>query len=142
MIRYQEISLESENQVNVSSNELEKLRTILEGFREESSSSSNDMIGVTVISFLTGIALVLFGLYLTKKEELTHKMYFVYRVSVFSLTIPSTIIMIQYIVKSIITDDPLHGFTLILVGFLLLIPLVTLYVLMAVTHQDRKKNIG
>lgn len=138
MIRYQEISLESENQVNVSSDELENIRTILERFREESSTSSNDMIYVTVISFLTGIALVLFGLYLTKKDELTKKMYILYRVSVFSLAIPSTIILIQYIITSIITEDPLHGFNLILVGILLLIPLVTLYVLMAVTHQQRK----
>jgi hypothetical protein len=138
MIRYQEICLGSENQVNVSSDELENIRTILERFREESSTSSNDMIYVTVISFLTGIALVLFGLYLTKKDELTKKMYILYRVSVFSLAIPSTIILVQYIVTSIITEDPLHGFSLILVGFLLLIPLVTLYVLMAVTHQERK----
>jgi hypothetical protein len=137
-MRYQEIYLGSENQVNVSSDELENIRTILERFREESSTSSNDMIYVTVISFLTGIALVLFGLYLTKKDELTKKMYILYRVSVFSLAIPSTIILVQYIVTSIITEDPLHGFSLILVGFLLLIPLVTLYVLMAVTHQDRK----
>ena len=134
MICYQEISLESENQVNVSSDELENIRTILERFREESSSSSNDMIYVTVISFLTGIALVLFGLYLTKKNELTQKMYNLYRVSVFSLTIPSTIILIQFIVTSITTADPLHGSSLILVGFLLLIPIATLYVLMAVTH--------
>ena len=138
MMRYQEIYLGFENQVNVSSDELENIRTILERFREESSTSSNDMIYVTVISFLTGIALVLFGLYLTKKDELTKKMYILYRVSVFSLAIPSTIILVQYIVTSIITEDPLHGFSLILVGFLLLIPLVTLYVLMAVTHQDRK----
>lgn len=138
MIRYQEIYLGSENQVNVSSDELENIRTILERFREESSTSSNDMIYVTVISFLTGIALVLFGLYLTKKDELTKKMYILYRVSVFSLAIPSTIILVQYIVISIITEDPLHGFNLILVGILLLIPLVTLYLLMAVTHKQRK----
>lgn len=130
----------SENQVNVSSDELENIRTILERFREESSTSSNDMIYVTVISFLTGIALVLFGLYLTKKDELTKKMYILYRVSVFSLAIPSTIILVQYIVISIITEDPLHGFNLILVGILLLIPLVTLYVLMAVTHKQRKNT--
>ena len=117
---------------------MENIRIILERFREESSTSSNDMIYVTVISFLTGIALVLFGLYLTKKDELSKKMYILYRVSVFSLAIPSTIILIQYIITSIITDDPLHGFNLILVGILLLIPLITLYVLMAVTHQQRK----
>jgi hypothetical protein len=134
MIRYQEISLESENQVNVSSDELENIRTILEKFREESSSSSNDTIYVTVISFMIGIAFVLFGLYLTKKNEQTQKMYNLHRVSVLSLTIPSTIILIQYIVTSITTADPLHGFSLILVGFLLLIPIATLYVLMAVTY--------
>ena len=92
------------------------------------------MIYVTVISFLTGIALVLFGLYLTKKNELTRKMYDLYRVSVFSLAIPSTIILIQYIITSIITEDPLHGFSVILVGFLLLIPLATLYVLIVITR--------
>ena len=130
--------MESENQVNVSSDELENIRTILEKFREESSSSSNDTIYVTVISFMIGIAFVLFGLYLTKKNEQTQKMYNLHRVSVLSLAIPSTIILIQYIITSIITEDPLHGFNLILVGILLLIPLVTLYLLMAVTHQQRK----
>ena len=134
---YQKVSMNSENYFNASSDDLENIKTTLEGFRQESLSSDLDDIYVTVIAFLTGSAFVLFGLYATRKNEMTQKMHNLYALSILSLTIPSTIILIEFIVISTIVIDPLHDIPLILLGFLLLIPIGTLYVLVASTLKRR-----
>jgi hypothetical protein len=60
--------------------------------------------------------------------------------SILSLTIPSTIILIEFIVISTIAIDPLHDIPIILLGFLLLIPIGTLYVLVASTLKKKAVN--
>jgi hypothetical protein len=70
---HQKISMNSENYLNASSDDLKNIKTTLERFRQGSLSSDLDDIYVTVIAFLTGSAFVLFGLYATRKNELTQK---------------------------------------------------------------------
>jgi hypothetical protein len=137
---HQKISMNSENYLNASSDDLKNIKTTLERFRQGSLSSDLDDIYVTVIAFLTGSAFVLFGLYATRKNELTQKMHNLYALSILSLTIPSTIILIEFIVISTIAIDPLHDIPIILLGFLLLIPIGTLYVLVASTLKKKAVN--
>jgi cellulose synthase/poly-beta-1,6-N-acetylglucosamine synthase-like glycosyltransferase len=107
----------------------EKLDRIIE-LLEQSRQGSQIALYLTIIVFLTGLAFVVFGLYIGQEHKLSLFTKRLYILAYFSLIVPVTFIIIRYIINTLLSggwDNPV-----LLVAYLLLIPITASYILMVI----------
>jgi hypothetical protein len=88
-----------------------------------------------VISFLMGLAFVIFGLYIGQEQRLSLFTKRLYLMAYFALVIPVTVILLWYITNSILSAESSNP--VLTVAFILLIPVLTSYVLMIVRYRHK-----
>jgi len=79
---------------------------------------------------MTGLAFVIFGLYIGQEHKLSIFTKRLYLLAYFSLIVPVTVILVRFIVTQLISGE-LYDPVLI-VAFLLIIPITASYILMGV----------
>ena len=97
---------------------------------EQSRRGSTFALYITIIVFMTGLAFVIFGLYIGQEHKLSLFTKRLYLLAYFSLIVPVTVILVRFIVTQLIAgqlNDPL-----LVVAFLLIIPITASYILMGV----------
>jgi hypothetical protein len=97
---------------------------------EQSRRGSTIALYITIIVFMTGLAFVIFGLYIGQEHKLSLFTKRLYLLAYFSLIVPVTVILVRFIVTQLIAgqlNDPL-----LVVAFLLIIPITASYILMGV----------
>jgi cellulose synthase/poly-beta-1,6-N-acetylglucosamine synthase-like glycosyltransferase len=107
----------------------EKLDRIIE-LLEQSRQGSQIALYLTIIVFLTGLAFVVFGLYIGQEHKLSLFTKRLYILAYFSLIVPVTFIIIRYIVNTVLSggwDNPV-----LIVAYLLMIPITASYILMVI----------
>ncbi len=107
----------------------EKLDRMIE-LLEQSRQGSQIALYLTIIVFLTGLAFVIFGLYIGQEHKLSLFTKRLYILAFFSLIVPVTFIIIRYIVNTVLSegwDNPL-----LIVAYLLMIPITASYILMVI----------
>ena len=105
----------------------EKLDRIIE-LLEQTRQGSQIALYLTIIVFLTGLAFVVFGLYIGQEHKLSLFTKRLYILAYFSLIVPVTFIIIRYIVNTVLSggwDNPV-----LIVAYLLMIPITASYILM------------
>lgn len=88
----------------------------------------------TVIVFMMGLAFVILGLYIGQEQKLAILTKRLYIAAYFALIVPVTLILARYIAGTLLSgqlDEPR-----LFVAFLLLIPVGTSYILMAVRSRQ------
>ena len=107
----------------------EKLDRIIE-LLEQSRQGSQIALYLTIIVFMTGLAFVIFGLYIGQEHKLSLFTKRLYILAFFSLIVPVTFIIIRYIINTLLSggwDNPV-----LIVAYLLLIPITASYILMVI----------
>jgi cellulose synthase/poly-beta-1,6-N-acetylglucosamine synthase-like glycosyltransferase len=107
----------------------EKLDRMIE-LLEQSRQGSQIALYLTIIVFLTGLAFVVFGLYIGQEHKLSLFTKRLYILAYFSLIVPVTFIIIRYIVNTVLSggwDNPV-----LIVAYLLMIPITASYILMVI----------
>ena len=107
----------------------EKLDRIIE-LLEQSRQGSQIALYLTIIVFMTGLAFVIFGLYIGQEHKLSLFTKRLYILAFFSLIVPVTFIIIRYIVNTVLSggwDNPV-----LIVAYLLMIPITASYILMVI----------
>ena len=107
----------------------EKLDRIIE-LLEQSRQGSQIALYLTIIVFMTGLAFVIFGLYIGQEHKLSLFTKRLYILAFFSLIVPVTFIIIRYIVNTVLSggwDNPV-----LIVAYLLMIPITASYILMII----------
>ena len=97
---------------------------------EQSRRGNTVALYITIIVFMTGLAFVIFGLYIGQEHKLSLFTKRLYLLAYFSLIVPVTVILVRFIVTQLIAgqlNDPL-----LVVAFLLIIPITASYILMGV----------
>ena len=97
---------------------------------EQSRRGSIVALYITIIVFMTGLAFVIFGLYIGQEHKLSLFTKRLYLLAYFSLIVPVTVILVRFIVTQLISgelNDPV-----LIVAFLLIIPITASYILMGV----------
>ena len=117
----------------------EKLDRMIE-LLEQSRQGSQIALYLTIIVFMTGLAFVIFGLYIGQEHKLTLFTKRLYILAFFSLIVPVTFIIIRYIVNTVLSggwDNPV-----LIVAYLLMIPITASYILMIikVKHEVIKSS--
>ena len=97
---------------------------------EQSRRGSTVALYITIIVFMTGLAFVIFGLYIGQEHKLSIFTKRLYLLAYFSLIVPVTVILVRFIVTQLISGE-LYDPVLI-VAFLLIIPITASYILMGV----------
>lgn len=125
----------------MNKNELtaEKLDRIIE-LLEQSRQGGQIALYLTIIVFMTGLAFVVFGLYIGQEHKLSLFTKRLYIIAYFALIIPVTFILVRYIANTLLSGDSDNP--VLLVAFLLIIPITASYVLMAikVKHDGVKSS--
>ncbi len=91
---------------------------------------------MTIIVFMTGLAFVIFGLYIGQEHKLSVFTKRLYMLAFFSLIVPVTVIIVRYIAMNLLSGD--LSDPLLIVAFLLIIPITASYVLMGVKIKHDK----
>jgi hypothetical protein len=121
---------DSQNTLSKTDNlTLEKLDRIIE-LLEQSRHGSQIALYLTIIVFMTGLAFVVFGLYIGQEHKLSVFTKRLYILAYFSLIVPVTFIIIRYIVNTLLSggwDNPV-----LVVAYLLMIPIMASYILMVI----------
>jgi cellulose synthase/poly-beta-1,6-N-acetylglucosamine synthase-like glycosyltransferase len=107
----------------------EKLDRMIE-LLEQSRQGSQIALYLTIIVFMTGLAFVVFGLYIGQEHKLSLFTKRLYILAYFSLIVPVTFIIIRYIVNTVLSggwDNPV-----LIVAYLLMIPITASYILMVI----------
>ena len=107
----------------------EKLDRIIE-LLEQSRQGSQIALYLTIIVFMTGLAFVVFGLYIGQEHKLSIFTKRLYILAYFSLIVPVTFIIIRYIGNTVLSGD--WDNPVLVVAFLLIIPITASYILMAI----------
>ena len=79
---------------------------------------------------MTGLAFVVFGLYIGQEHKLSLFTKRLYIIAYFALIIPVTFILVRYIANTLLAGD--WDNSVLLVAFLLIIPITASYVLMGI----------
>jgi cellulose synthase/poly-beta-1,6-N-acetylglucosamine synthase-like glycosyltransferase len=107
----------------------EKLDRMIE-LLEQSRQGSQIALYLTIIVFMTGLAFVVFGLYIGQEHKLSLFTKRLYILAYFSLIVPVTFIILRYIVNTVLSggwDNPV-----LIVAYLLMIPITASYILMVI----------
>ena len=116
----------SDKTANQTAAQLDRIIELL----EQSRRGSTFALYITIIVFMTGLAFVIFGLYIGQEHKLSLFTKRLYLLAYFSLIVPVTVILVRFIVTQLIAgqlNDPL-----LVVAFLLIIPITASYILMGV----------
>ena len=116
----------SDKTANQTAAQLDRIIELL----EQSRRGNTVALYITIIVFMTGLAFVIFGLYIGQEHKLSLFTKRLYLLAYFSLIVPVTVILVRFIVTQLIAgqlNDPL-----LVVAFLLIIPITASYILMGV----------
>jgi hypothetical protein len=116
----------SDKTANQTAAQLDRIIELL----EQSRRGSTFALYITIIVFMTGLAFVIFGLYIGQEHKLSLFTKRLYLLAYFSLIVPVTVILVRFIVTQLISgelNDPV-----LIVAFLLIIPITASYILMGV----------
>ena len=105
----------------------EKLDKVIE-LLEQSRRGSVIALYITIIVFMTGLAFVIFGLYIGQEHKLSLFTKRLYLLAYFSLIVPVTVILVRFIIMDLLSGD--FSDPVLVVAFLLLIPITASYILM------------
>ncbi|MDF0681127.1 MAG: hypothetical protein P0116_09205 [Candidatus Nitrosocosmicus sp.] len=125
----------SDKTANQTAAQLDRVIELL----EQSRRGSTVALYITIIVFMTGLAFVIFGLYIGQEHKLSLFTKRLYLLAYFSLIVPVTVILVRFIATQLITgqlNDPV-----LVVAFLLIIPITASYILMGVkVRHDTVKS--
>jgi cellulose synthase/poly-beta-1,6-N-acetylglucosamine synthase-like glycosyltransferase len=113
-----------DNKSNLTGEKLDKVIELLEQARR----GSIIALYITIIVFMTGLAFVIFGLYIGQEQKLSLFTKRLYLLAYFSLIVPVTVILVRFIVLELLSGD--FSDPVLVVAFLLLIPIISSYILM------------
>lgn len=105
----------------------EKIDRVIE-LLEQSRRGSIIALYITIIVFMTGLAFVIFGLYIGQEHKLSLFTKRLYLLAYFSLIVPVTVILVRFIIMELLSGD--FSDPVLVVAFLLLIPITASYILM------------
>jgi cellulose synthase/poly-beta-1,6-N-acetylglucosamine synthase-like glycosyltransferase len=111
---------------NLTGEKLDRMIDLLEQSRQ----GSQIALYLTIIVFMTGLAFVVFGLYIGQEHKLSLFTKRLYILAYFSLIVPVTFIILRYIVNTVLSggwDNPV-----LIVAYLLMIPITASYILMVI----------
>jgi hypothetical protein len=111
---------------NLTAEKLDKIIELLEQARRGGLLA----LYMTIIVFMTGLAFVIFGLYIGQEHKLPVFTKRLYMLAYFSLIVPVTVIIVRYIVMEALSGD--FSDPVLIVAFLLIIPITASYILMIV----------
>jgi hypothetical protein len=114
---------------NTNNQIAEKLDRVIE-LLEQSRRGSIIALYITIIVFMTGLAFVIFGLYIGQEHKLSLFTKRLYLLAFFSLIVPVTVIILRFIISELWAGD--YSDPILVVAFLLIIPISASYVLMGV----------
>lgn len=121
-------SSDSQNTLDKTNNLTgEKLDKVIE-LLEQSRRGSVIALYITIIVFMTGLAFVIFGLYIGQEHKLSLFTKRLYLLAYFSLIVPVTVILVRFIIMDLLSGD--FSDPVLVVAFLLLIPITASYILM------------
>jgi cellulose synthase/poly-beta-1,6-N-acetylglucosamine synthase-like glycosyltransferase len=115
--------------VNTNNPTAEKLDKIIE-LLEQQRRGSLLALYITIIVFMTGLAFVIFGLYIGQEHKLSVLTRRLYLLAYFSLIVPVTVIIVRFIAMELLSGD--LSDPVLIVAFLLIIPITASYILMVV----------
>ena len=115
--------------VNTNNLTAEKLDRIIE-ILEQQRRGSLLALYITIIVFMTGLAFVIFGLYIGQEHKLSVLTRRLYMLAYFSLIVPVTVIIVRFIAMELLSGD--LSDPVLVVAFLLIIPITASYILMVV----------
>lgn len=107
----------------------DKLDRVIE-LLEQARRGSIVALYITIIVFMTGLAFVIFGLYIGQEHKLSLFTKRLYLFAFFSLIVPVTVIILRFIVSELLAGD--FSDPILVVAFLLIIPIFASYILMGV----------
>ena len=107
----------------------DKLDRVIE-LLEQARRGSIVALYITIIVFMTGLAFVIFGLYIGQEHKLSPFTKRLYLFAFFSLIVPVTVIILRFIVSELLAGD--YSDPVLVVAFLLIIPIFASYILMGV----------
>lgn len=111
---------------NLTAQKLDRIIDLLEQARH----GSQIALYLTIIVFMTGLAFVIFGLYIGQEHKLSLFTKRLYIFAYFALIIPVTFILVRYIANTVFSGDVDNP--VLVVAFLLLIPITASYILMVI----------
>jgi cellulose synthase/poly-beta-1,6-N-acetylglucosamine synthase-like glycosyltransferase len=115
--------------VNTNNSTAEKLDRIIE-LLEQQRRGGIFALYMTIIVFMTGLAFVIFGLYIGQEHKLSVFTKRLYMLAYFSLIVPVTVIIVRYIAMQLLSGD--LSDPILVVAYLLIIPITASYILMGV----------
>jgi hypothetical protein len=120
---------------NLTAQKLDRIIDLLEQARY----GSQIALYLTIIVFMTGLAFVVFGLYIGQEHKLTLFTKRLYVIAYFALIVPVTVILVRYIANTLIAGD--WDNPVLTVAFLLIITMTASYILMGikVRHDGIKR---
>jgi len=107
----------------------DKLDRVIE-LLEQARRGSIVALYITIIVFMTGLAFVIFGLYIGQEHKLSLFTKRLYLFAFFSLIVPVTVIILRFIISELLSGD--FSDPILVVAFLLIIPIFASYILMGV----------
>ena len=110
----------------IAANKLDRVIELLEQARR----GSVVALYITIIVFMTGLAFVIFGLYIGQEHKLSLFTKRLYLFAFFSLIVPVTVIILRFIISELLAGD--FSDPVLVVAFLLIIPISASYILMGV----------
>jgi cellulose synthase/poly-beta-1,6-N-acetylglucosamine synthase-like glycosyltransferase len=114
---------------NTNNSTAEKLDRIIE-LLEQQRRGGIFALYMTIIVFMTGLAFVIFGLYIGQEHKLSVFTKRLYMLAYFSLIVPVTVIIVRYIAMQLLSGD--LSDPILVVAYLLIIPITASYILMGV----------
>ncbi len=114
------------NSTNLTAAKLDRIIELLEQARQ----GGQIALYLTIIVFMTGLAFVVFGLYLGQEHKLPIFTKRLYIIAYFSLIVPVTFILVRYIVNTAFSAD--WDNPVLVIAFFLLIPVTASYILMGI----------
>jgi cellulose synthase/poly-beta-1,6-N-acetylglucosamine synthase-like glycosyltransferase len=114
---------------NTNNSTAEKLDRIIE-LLEQQRRGGIFALYMTIIVFMTGLAFVIFGLYIGQEHKLSVFTKRLYMLAYFSLLVPVTVIIVRYIAMQLLSGD--LSDPILVVAYLLIIPITASYILMGV----------
>ena len=123
-----------DNANNVTGEKLDRVIELL----EQSRRGATIGLYTTIIVFMTGLAFVIFGLYIGQEHKLAPFTKRLYMLAYFSLIVPVTVILVRFIVMELLSGD--FSDPVLIVAFLLIIPITASYILMVVKVKHDSIN--
>jgi hypothetical protein len=111
---------------NLTAEKLDRVIDLL----EQAGRGGTVALYTTTIVFMTGLAFVIFGLYIGQEHKLPLFTKRLYMIAFFSLIVPVTVILVRFIIIEFLArkfDDPA-----LVVAILLIVPITASYILMVI----------